>query len=701
MWTTKVQLAYLNTHLDGYRAAQVDGTVSGLWPTIISGWFEKWPEDTEKVRQRIRSWYNNKTRGGRSGKSTTHRVLNLTPRKRKAAAWQVYQNLFWKPKLEAQIEPAYQVYLKTVPKGMTPEQPIAYRNRICAVLYADETEEVKATVKKDQVQRRHVDLANLDLSDAQRKLHEYEMNIDCLPLTARTLLRELEEQTGWVGIFDTEIGNITSFRDSYPNYHSHIEKPFVEYLKKVFPKQARMERALHTSDQESKELIGPATTSGSGDAVNVTGEVAVTHLDGDGKSGADEEEDNDDDDDDKDDDNAEEDIVQSRERRIAENKRLLEMLGINAIKQALKESGGHSIGGGRGEGAKQSTGGSEGVKQTGGNGGEGDRGAKDPEGGSKRDRPVRPHMISSKAKSSQPAQKRGTAALAEEESGDSAGTTVKDAEGPTNTTDNLRDIPDLTEDRQTSTRAVEDAGDETQRLEEDVGAEEAETAALPLDKEPEWMREAGVFLKTGSPSPEWAIITVLWATCEMQMGFPTAAADRKHWLDNTKRPFVMKQWIREGRKYRVVPALGNLSMFGDAWKQWWTTNQPKWRFQSDVDWPLKRDVDGDDNKWEVLAKGGGNGIFMLLVRLVWWYRSAKTEAEVNDVDSAIEDVQYALTKMALMLSKRPVPVEEEETDASASTSKARKGDKGKGSGKASGKRAGEEPSQEGRVLRKR
>ncbi|KAA1479651.1 hypothetical protein DENSPDRAFT_741615, partial [Dentipellis sp. KUC8613] len=83
-----------------------------------------------------------------------------------------------------------------------------------------------------------------------------------------------------------------------------------------------------------------------------------------------------------------------------------------------------------------------------------------------------------------------------------------------------------------------------------------------------------------------------------------------------KRPFALGQWMKEGRNYGKRPTLGNLSMFADAFRRWWTTSQPKWRGTSENAWPLRRD--GGDETWQDLAKGGPNGLFMFLIPLVWW-----------------------------------------------------------------------------------
>ncbi|KAA1479637.1 hypothetical protein DENSPDRAFT_744315, partial [Dentipellis sp. KUC8613] len=133
---------------------------------------------------------------------------------------------------------------------------------------------------------------------------------------------------------------------------------------------------------------------------------------------------------------------------------------------------------------------------------------------------------------------------------------------------------------------------------------------------PEWMAAARSFLETGSSAKEWLDIIEKWATCDCLLGHPPAT-DHKHWMTTVKHPEKICLWIQRGRKYTDVLPLGSTLMFGRSWRQWWVTVQPAWRAKTENQWPLKRD-DVDGEQWKDIAKGGANGLFMVLLPLVWW-----------------------------------------------------------------------------------
>ncbi|KAA1478733.1 hypothetical protein DENSPDRAFT_855106 [Dentipellis sp. KUC8613] len=99
-------------------------------------------------RQRIKEWFNNRTRGSGGGHGRGRRVLKLGLRRRKMASYQCYQKLYWEKKLKQQVKPAYKDYLKGLSAGAPAEGELSFRNRMCAELLEKESDEVKALVEK-------------------------------------------------------------------------------------------------------------------------------------------------------------------------------------------------------------------------------------------------------------------------------------------------------------------------------------------------------------------------------------------------------------------------------------------------------------------------------------------------------------------------------------------------------------------------
>lgn len=53
--------------------------------------------------------------------------------------------------------------------------------------------------------------------------------------------------------------------------------------------------------------------------------------------------------------------------------------------------------------------------------------------------------------------------------------------------------------------------------------------------------------------------------------------------------------------------------------------------------------------WSETAKGGMNGMFMLLMSLLWWRLRARSEEEKGELLSMVEDVTWVLKAMQKQL----------------------------------------------------
>jgi hypothetical protein len=102
----------------------------------------------------MKSWFHNHTRATTSG-TGTRGILDLKGKRRLAAPWQAYQNLFYESKLKALVETAWEEYLSTRPEGSKPEKSqFTVKNELIQNLYAEESEEVKEEVERHRQKMR-------------------------------------------------------------------------------------------------------------------------------------------------------------------------------------------------------------------------------------------------------------------------------------------------------------------------------------------------------------------------------------------------------------------------------------------------------------------------------------------------------------------------------------------------------------------
>lgn len=75
-----------------------------------------------------------------------------------------------------------------------------------------------------------------------------------------------------------------------------------------------------------------------------------------------------------------------------------------------------------------------------------------------------------------------------------------------------------------------------------------------------------------------------------------------------------------------------------------------WRVKKGVAWPLVRE-DRRDERWGSLAKGGTNGFILILCLIAWWWKEGKGTVAA-EVESFMEDVEWALDQMLICLRKK-------------------------------------------------
>jgi hypothetical protein len=188
-WTTEDQEAWLEQKKPEYIQAQQDGHagISNFWKASWDDWFERWPLASESVdeteadpakrkrdevsavktvricsssgtnvahhngNQRVQAWFNNHTRGSKSGYGRK-KVLDLSKKKsKKLPSYQAYQQLYYEEKIKDIVEKRWDEHLRSQPgydEDSVPQVPsLAFRNRITRELFADESDEVKDKVE--------------------------------------------------------------------------------------------------------------------------------------------------------------------------------------------------------------------------------------------------------------------------------------------------------------------------------------------------------------------------------------------------------------------------------------------------------------------------------------------------------------------------------------------------------------------------
>ena len=84
--------------------------------------------------------------------------------------------------------------------------------------------------------------------------------------------------------------------------------------------------------------------------------------------------------------------------------------------------------------------------------------------------------------------------------------------------------------------------------------------------------------------------------------------------------------------------------FAAEWKEWWNVLQPSWRSDGS-----SRDCPADAD-WQVLQRGGNNGIFIVIMCLSWWGKAVTSPQTSEAFQAAVEDVTWTLKNVSLSIS---------------------------------------------------
>ncbi|KAF7984921.1 hypothetical protein HWV62_9823 [Athelia sp. TMB] len=129
---------------------------------------------------------------------------------------------------------------------------------------------------------------------------------------------------------------------------------------------------------------------------------------------------------------------------------------------------------------------------------------------------------------------------------------------------------------------------------------------------PGWMGEIVRAMEEVAPaSEELSGAMEAWVEFEDMMEYPDTLA-KKNVLSSERRPNDVHAWVKAHRKPKAMPDVTDrVDAFAKEWREWWDGLQPMTAQPQSLD---ARDV----AEYSELQKAGRNGIFLLLVSLVWW-----------------------------------------------------------------------------------
>ncbi|KAF8502335.1 hypothetical protein F5888DRAFT_1800820 [Russula emetica] len=79
-------------------------------------------------------------------------------------------------------------------------------------------------------------------------------------------------------------------------------------------------------------------------------------------------------------------------------------------------------------------------------------------------------------------------------------------------------------------------------------------------------------------------------------------------------------------------------------KQWWAKMQPSWRECESLIRALPADAD-----WELIVRGGPNGLALVVMALFWWIHATKDDEELDvEILNAIEDVNWVFIELRVV-----------------------------------------------------
>ncbi|EIW56589.1 uncharacterized protein TRAVEDRAFT_81082, partial [Trametes versicolor FP-101664 SS1] len=166
----------------------------------------------------------------------------------------------------------------------------------------------------------------------------------------------------------------------------------------------------------------------------------------------------------------------------------------------------------------------------------------------------------------------------------------------------------------------------------------ADVIMLDEDGWPDWLRAGFDHMESKQLGKPFVRALEWWTVLERAYDFATSVSCG---LSAKGRPSEVGDWLRiQRRELDKFPIIKNESAYMTSWWKWWSGIQPEWRRQAGQGRPAI----GGDGDWECLTNPGKNGMFIVLISLVWW-REQATAQTLDDWAAAVADVEWVIASM--------------------------------------------------------
>ncbi|KAM6491180.1 hypothetical protein JOM56_013419 [Amanita muscaria] len=276
-WATEEQRAFLTSHLDEFFNMQNAGKLSSFWPKIQNLWFQQWHEpgmeegtpdestaglreDVQERKKQLQNWfYNNRDNRIRGGARVKPLKLELK-QKHTLTAVQLYSAANYEENIKKSVISEIQdrALLKTkmleVIKRKTAEQFLAEPPEV-RQYFKDQSEQLKE-------QRAQGKRATADKDEPTPTPASYAAEVKNLNQLVDLILADLGKRTGWTFLVlaggpDPTTGKIRTrsynegrnmlgqtFGKCHAEFEAEYVKPFMNFLKQVYPPSVREARRL-------------------------------------------------------------------------------------------------------------------------------------------------------------------------------------------------------------------------------------------------------------------------------------------------------------------------------------------------------------------------------------------------------------------------------------------------------------------------
>jgi hypothetical protein len=163
----------------------------------------------------------------------------------------------------------------------------------------------------------------------------------------------------------------------------------------------------------------------------------------------------------------------------------------------------------------------------------------------------------------------------------------------------------------------------------------AVTSGVTIAESPPWVQEAVLYLRDPSLGEEWELCVMRWVELERILEYGAHQCTR--W-NVTDRPAEFGPWLKWGRQYARLPGITDATSYVSRLLFWWNQLQPIWRRGTGR---LPRPQYTGD--WEVLRKGGKNGLLTVLIMFTWWGRCPMVDKQAWK--AAADDIARSLQGM--------------------------------------------------------